>query len=56
MVRPPEQALLNEKQMGEEVQRVLGVGVPGAPTTAVRFSIREHCWQREPPVDQVRAP
>jgi len=53
-VKPPNQCALDAGQLGEELPRVLTMGGAVSPPAAVRFSIREHVWQREPPVNQVR--
>ncbi len=54
LVKPPDQCVLDAAQLAEELPRVLTMGGAVSPPAAVRFSIREHVWQREPPVNQVR--
>ena len=54
LVKPPNQCALDAAQLAEELPRVLVMGGAVSPPAAVRFSIREHVWQREPPVNQVR--
>ena len=54
LVKPPNQAVLDAGQLAEQLPRVLTMGGAVSPPAAVRFSIREHVWQREPPVTQVR--
>ena len=54
VVKPANQLQLDAEKLAEELLRVLTMGGAGAPPAAVRFSIREHIWQREVPLSQVR--
>ena len=55
LVKPANQLQLDPDKLAEEMPRVLTMGGAVTPPAAVRFSIREHIWQRELPISQVRS-
>ena len=53
-MKPQNQCALDAAQLAEELPRVLMMGGAVSPPAVVRFSIREHVWQREVPLNTVR--
>ena len=54
LVKPSGQCVLDAAQLAEELPRALTMGGAVSPPAAVRFSIREHVWQREVALNMVR--
>jgi len=53
MIKPREQVQLSEKELGEELTKILRADNPEAPKNLIRFSHKEKLFKLDPSVDQL---